>query len=153
MNLPTLYRYAAQFRALHTNYTAQHNQSPHKFILLLSIIKLYEQDILRDPKIYLTDDLKTTFEREWDLWVKNTHHRQNIGLPLYHMKSEPFWHFHVPEDKADEFKQKNRMKTFSSLQQVVDYVAIDSELCALFRQPESRELLKDVLISRLYHIA
>lgn len=153
MNNELLEYYATQFRGLHTHYTHQHNQSPHKFILLLSIIKLYENTILHDNKIYLTDDLKMAFEREWSRWVKNPHHKMNVGLPLYYMKSETFWHFHVPDDKMVEFTNKHRMKTFSSLQQVVDYVEIDNELYLLFRQPESRRFLQDALISCLRRIA
>lgn len=147
-----VFHYAAQFRQLRTNYTHQHNQSPHKFIFLLSIIRLYEEGVLQNPQIALTDSLRMAFEREWALWVRNPHHQMNVGLPLYHMKSETFWRFEVLPENAVAFANKNRMKTFSSLQQVVEYAEIDAKLAHLFRQPETRQLLKDVLLARLFEI-
>lgn len=150
--LSTLLNYATQFRQLHTNYTHKNNQSPHKFVLLLAIIRLYEQEDLQAERIYLTENIRRAFEREWHLWVRNPHHKMRFGLPVYHMKSEPFWRFVLLPENEEQFENKSLMRTFSNLQEIVDYVEIDAELVALFRQPETRELLKDVLLARLFEI-
>lgn len=146
----TLYHYASQLRDLHTHYTKQHNQSPHKFILMLAIIRLYEQGVLRSHQIVLNDNIRIAFEHEWALWISHDHHQMNVGLPVYHMKSEPFWRFDYSIEYKQDFENKNKMKTFSSLQKVVNHAEIDEALCALFRQPESREMLRDVLLSCLF---
>lgn len=73
-------------------------------------------------------------------------------MPLYHMKTEPFWHFHIKPDMADMFEQKNRMKTLSSLRQTVSGVELDLPLAQLLLQPETRLVLQDVLLARLFGI-
>ena len=44
-------------------------------------------------------------------------------------------------------------KSLKNLRDSVDCILIDTELVALLRQPETRALLKDVLLARLYEIA
>ncbi|MDK4527762.1 restriction endonuclease [Kingella kingae] len=152
MNHQSLFYYANGFRQLHTNFTHKNNQSPHKFILMLAVVALYEKSSLHTEKVVLNDELKQEFERQWALWVQNSHHKMNFGMPLYHMKSEPFWRFHLKPDSESEFENKHRMKTFSSLCEVVEYVELDADLVALFKQPATCQILKDVLLARLFEI-
>ncbi len=115
-DLAALLKYAEQFRRLHTSFTQANNQAPHKFILLCSLCLLYESGSLHAEQIDFTgallDEWQEIFGWQWRLWVANEYHRENFGMPLYHMKTEPFWHFCVKPGMEDVFEQKNRMKVF-----------------------------------------
>ncbi|MDO4878772.1 MAG: hypothetical protein Q3966_05685 [Neisseria sp.] len=154
--LPALLEYAEQFRRLHTSFTQANNRAPHKFILLYSLCLLYESGSLFAEKIDFTDALldewQEIFGRQWRLWVANEYHRENFGMPIYHMKTEPFWRFRVKLGMEDMFEQKNRMKTLSGLRQTVSGVEIDAPLARLLRQAETRKILQDVLLARLFEI-
>ena len=52
----------------------------------------------------------------------------------------------------DAFEQKNRMKALSSLRQTVSGVELDLSLARLLLQPETRLVLQDVLLARLFEI-
>lgn len=151
MTLAILAKYADYFRALRTNYTHEHNQSPHKFIVLLSLIRLYDSGSLKSEKIQFSDELLSTwqnvFQQEWIKWVKNPYHKMNFAMPLYYLRSVPFWRFYLQDGAEDKFG-----KSLKNLRESVDYILLDTELAALFRQPETRELLKDVLLAKLFEI-
>ena len=156
IDLPVLLKYAEQFQGLHTSFTYAQNQSPHKFILLYSLCLLYASGSLRTEQIKFSDELliewQMVFRKQWQLWVANDYHQEKFGMPLYHMKTEPSWHFHIKPDMADMFEQKNRMKTLSSLRQTVSGVELDLSLARLLLQPETRLVLQDVLLARLFEI-
>ena len=155
-DLAALLKYAEQFRSLHTSFTQANNRAPHKFILLYSLCLLYESGSLHTEKIDFSDTLleewQAIFRRQWRRWVANAYHQENFGMPLYHMKTEPFWYFCVKLGMEDAFEQKNRMKALSGLRQTVSGVEIDTPLARLLRQSETRAVLQDVLLAQLFEI-
>ena len=111
-DLAALLKYAEQFRSLHTSFTQANNRAPHKFILLYSLCLLYESGSLHTEKIDFSDTLleewQAIFRQQWQRWVANAYHQENFGMPLYHMRTEPFWYFCVKPGMEDAFEQKNR---------------------------------------------
>lgn len=64
--------------------------APHKPVLLLSVINLFETGILYGPHIPITPELVATFRSIWTQLVM-TRHDPIFALPFSHMRSEPFW--------------------------------------------------------------
>ena len=155
-DLAALLKYAEQFRSLHTSFTQANNRAPHKFILLYSLCLLYESGSLHTEKIDFSDTLleewQAIFRQQWRRWVANAYHQENFGMPLYHMRTEPFWYFCVKPGMEDAFEQKNRMKALSSLRQSVSGVEIDKPLARLLQQAETWAVLQDVLLAQLFEI-
>ena len=155
-DLAALLKYAEQFRSLHTSFTQANNRAPHEFILVYSLCLLYESGSLHTEKIDFSDMLleewQAIFRQQWQRWVANAYHQENFGMPLYHMRTEPFCYFCVKPGMEDAFEQKNRMKALSSLRRTVSGVEIDALLARLLRQAETRVVLQDVLLAQLFEI-
>lgn len=151
MKLFDLLRYAAMFRALHTNVRYKHNRSPHKFILLYSLCVLYDKGSLKTARLVLDDDLldawQAEFRENWAKWVRNEYHQRKFVTPFYYMRSEPFWRIKLRENAAKEFGLALRR-----IRESVEYVEIDDALAVLLRQPETNRLLRDVLLGQLFEI-
>lgn len=151
MKLFDVLRYAAMFRALHTNVRYEHNRSPHKFILLYSLCVLYDKGSLKTARLVLDDDLldawQAEFRENWAKWVRNEYHQRKFVTPFYYMRSEPFWRIKLRENAAEEFGLALRR-----IRESVEYVEIDDALAALLRQPETNRLLRDVLLGQLFEI-
>jgi len=64
--------------------------APHKPILLLSIIRLFENGIFINNQIYVLPELVASFKTNWNKLV-TTNHFPIFTLPFYHLCSEPFW--------------------------------------------------------------
>lgn len=119
--------------------------SPHKPILLLSLIENFEQGIIQGNKIYMTPEFVASFKSNWQAYV-STNHDMRVTLPFYHLKSENFWEL-IPNKGFEEMiKQKSLMRSFKNLRTVVSYAYIDDELVYLLKDKVNRHVLKLAII-------
>ena len=140
-----LQKYLDEFLSLTTNKHAG-AIAPHKPILLLSVIDLFEGGQLKDNHIELTDQLERLFMCNWHQYVGNSlFYRPNIDKPYWHMKNEPFWELVSKSSlPVEAIKSPYSVKT---LQENV-YAVIDEELVLLLKDPEMREVLRKSLIDK-----
>lgn len=84
--------YSELFDQLYTN-KQNVKESPHKRVLLLSIIDSIDKGQIISPEIELTPALESTYNDIWELHLKGeTYYKPNIKVPFTYMASEPFWH-------------------------------------------------------------
>lgn len=140
-----LQKYLDEFLSLTTNKHAG-AIAPHKPILLLSIIDMFESGQLIGNHIELTDQLERFFMRNWRQYVGNSiFYRPNIDKPYWHMKNEPFWKLvSKTSQPVEAIKSPYSVKT---LQENV-YAVIDDGLVSLLKDTETREVLRKALIDR-----
>lgn len=125
---PKLKKYQNYFASLKRS-NRNGELAPHKLILMLAIMKLYES-----PKQYktvlvkLTPELIELFNHYWREYVNSPIWIMDINMPWTHMKSEPFWHECYNTAKG---------------------CWIDEELKTLFRNVYYREALRKVLLEQL----
>ena len=123
--------------------------APHKPVLLLSIIALYEKGIYIDNQIAVLPELVATFKSFWNPLVITNHHPQ-FTLPFYHMKSEKFYTL-VPNFGYEKLLlTNNAVRTLDGLRMSVNYGMLDVELSMLLQNPESREVLKHTLLDTYF---
>ena len=76
--------YIEAFKSLKTN-NKYGRKSPHKAVLMLTVIELYEQNLLSDNEIFYDDTLKSMFVNMWN--------RALPDEPLFHPEAYmPFWY-------------------------------------------------------------
>ncbi len=116
---------------------------PHKPILLLAVIELFEQGLLRKNQIFLSAELIAAFLKYWNN-LGATSYRANIALPFFNMTNEGFWH--LKAKPGFEFRSsKVSLRKLSALKESVQYVYLDDQLFRLLRDKTSRKtLLKTV---------
>ena len=84
--------YIEAFKNLKTN-NKYSRKSPHKAILLLSVIEMYETNVLSENMILYDDMLKSTFQKVWERTLKDeTLFHPELYLPFWYMQNEDFWH-------------------------------------------------------------
>lgn len=126
--------------------------APHKPILLLSVIRMFEQGIFKDRRIEIIPELVASFNSHWAQLV-TTNHNKIFALPFYHMRSEPFWEL-LPNPGCDTWiNSKSSMRSFGNLTTAVQCAIIDSDLATLLRNSETRDLLKVVLLDTYFGIS
>ena len=74
----------------HLKRDAKNGGAPHKPILLLSIIRLFEEGIFTNNQVHILPELVASFKTNWSKLVV-TYHHPIFAMPFYHMSSEPFW--------------------------------------------------------------
>jgi putative restriction endonuclease len=139
MPLGTLLAYTKQFAKLRRAHTF--GGAPHKPILLLSILHLFEQGVIKQNRIEITPQLVSTFKDFWRLLV-TTPHTPNFSLPFYHLKSEPFWHLVVKPGHQLALTKSHSIKSFSALKDAVGWASFDTDLFKLLEVKENLEILR-----------
>ncbi len=124
--------------------------APHKPVLLLSVIELYEKDLIYENRIYISPELVGSFKSHWAELVL-TDHQMIFALPFYHMRSEPFWKLVANPGCERWIEAKSSMRSFSNLRTAVSYAEIDNDLYSLMLSHENREILKLTLLEKYFH--
>lgn len=141
--------YIEAFKNLKTN-NKYSRKSPHKAILLLTVIEMYETNALSENIIYYDDKLKDTFQKVWDRVLKNeTLFHAEAYFPFWFMQSEDFWHI-VPKRGKEEIItlmiDEHIKPSESKLVDCVKYAELDEDLFFLMTLPSGRSSLKKALL-------
>jgi putative restriction endonuclease len=123
--------------------------APHKPILLLSIIRLFENGIFTNNQIYVLPELVASFKANWAKLVV-TNHFPIFALPFYHLGSEPFWKLIANTGCEKWIESKSSMRSFGNLTTAVKYALIDNELADLLIVPENRDILKIAILDKYF---
>ena len=141
--------YVEAFQNLKTN-NKYSRKAPHKAVLLLAIIDMFESCELTDNVIKYDDALKSAFVKMWNKVLPNeaTFHSEAY-LPFWFMQSEGFWHI-VPlrgkEDILTILKDSHVKPSESKLRDCVNYAELDEDLYFLMTLQSGRSSLKRALL-------
>jgi putative restriction endonuclease len=125
--------------------------APHKPILLLSLIYEYEQGRIEANRIYITPELTHSFSTCWNSLVE-TNHSIGFALPFSHLSGEKgdWWRLIANPGCEGWIENKGSMKSFSNLMAAVSYAEIDLNLASLLLNKETREILRQVLLTTYF---
>jgi putative restriction endonuclease len=138
------HHYARKFTKLRVD-RASGNPAPHKPILLLAVIDLFEQGVIQRNEIYLSPDLTANFLKFWHRLVSTDHH-SNIALPFFHLTGEKFWHLMPNPGFEAAIQSRVKIRTLPALQAAVKYAYLDTDLFNLLSEQKTRTELTTVLI-------
>lgn len=133
----------------HLRRDSKNGGAPHKPILILSIINLFNQRIYNSREIEILPELVSSFKNNWSQLVETNHH-PIFSLPFYHMNSEPFWEL-IPNIGCEKWiKSKGSMRGFNNLTTAVKFALIDKDLADILQIPGYRDILKLELLGRYF---
>jgi putative restriction endonuclease len=125
-------------------------ERPHKPVLLLAILDLFDRGVLAHNQVPLTPELVRTFNRYFAV-VRHHNDRPTIDNPFFHLSGDGFWEL-VPQSGAPPLYQPgnvSRAPTIKTLR--TTYGRFDSEFyAALLDQPGTRHQLREALIARYF---
>ena len=147
--------YIETFKNLRTN-NKYGRKSPHKAVLMLTVIELYEQNILTDNEICYDDELKKMFLKVWNkvLPYEQKFH-PDAYLPYWYLQNDSFWHIVPKRDKEAILSsmRDNRVKpSETSLYDSVKYAELDEDLYFLMTLSSGRSSLKRVLLETYFDL-
>lgn len=125
-------------------------KSPHKAVLMLTVIELYEKNILMDNEIRYDETLKSTFLKMWNVVLPNEPlFHPDAYLPFWYLQNDNFWHI-VPirgkEDILSLMRDTNIKPSEAKLIDSVKYAELDEDLYFLMTLPSGRSSLKRALL-------
>jgi len=143
-----LQKYVRKFSKLRRGVT-KYGPAPHKPILLLAVLRGFDEGWIIGNRIELTPELVGAFKSIWRNLV-TTGHSPLIAQPFFYMRGEKFWH-HVPNSGFEEWVKVTRnCQTISVLHKAVDCVQLDPDLFALILSPAHRTILRQTLLQTYF---
>lgn len=141
--------YVEAFQNLRTN-NKWGRKSPHKAVMMLTVIELFEQNVLSDNEIHYDDTLKSAFLKMWNRVLPHEPlFHPEAYLPFWYLQSDSFWHI-VPirgkEDILTLMRDTNIKPSESKLEDCVRYAELDEDLYFLMTLRSGRSSLKRVLL-------
>lgn len=147
--------YASCFAKLNTNKNRFHwtadtyNSAPHKPLLLLSVLDLFERGEVRSNLIELSPDLGELFVRYWEK-VFPFGQQGSLALPFFHLRSDGFWHLQPQPGKEVILTSTSSISSLPRLEETVLGARLDEALYELLSVPESRAFLRAILIETYF---
>ena len=120
--------YVKAFYRLNVN-RARGRVSPHKPVMLLTIIELVESGLLKENKIYYNPRLLEIF-RAYFQAVQKPGDACNPYFPFFHLKSEKFWHLQPLPGKDNVLKAMHTVRGPTDITGNIAYVYLDDDLLA-----------------------
>lgn len=125
-------------------------KTPHKAVLLLTIIEMYESDEICSNEIRYNQQLLDTF---YEVWKRTLPDDDSLFVdayfPFWTMQNEDFWHL-VPyrgkEENLTLLKERQVRPSERKIKECVDYVELDEDLFFLMTLPSGRSSLKRALL-------
>jgi len=122
-----------------------HGIAPHKPILLISILQLFASKFIKENRIYLTPELVALFRENWAKLV-TTQHDCRISYPFYYLRSDKFWHLKPKNNFIEISSFGSLVKSFSKLNEAIDYASFDEELFKLLEDQLNCNILIEFLL-------
>lgn len=147
--------YARRFARLRTDKSfsrwsdATSNRAPHKPLLLLSVLDLFEQGEVKSNLIELGPDLGELFAQYWNA-VLPFDRRGNLALPFFHLRSEGFWSLLPRRGREEALGSASQIRSLSRLQETVVGARLDEALHEILHVRNSRDWLRSVLIETYF---
>lgn len=147
--------YAKRFARLRTDknryrWTAiTFNRAPHKPLLLLSVLDLFDQGEIETNLIEITPDLGQLFSRYWTN-VLPFDHPGKLVLPFFHLRNEEFWRLLPKEGKETALNATSQISSLSRLRETVSGARLDEALYEILHVREAREHLRAVLVETYF---
>lgn len=141
--------YVEAFRNLRTN-NKYGRKSPHKAVLMLTVIEMYEKNIITDNEIYYDDSLKSMFLKVWNRVLPNEPlFHPEAYLPFWYLQNDSFWHI-LPirgkEDILSLMRDTNIKPSEAKLSDSVRCAELDDDLHFLMTIASGRSSLKRALL-------
>lgn len=122
------------------------DKAPHKPILLLSILELFDEGVLWDNRIEILPQLVATFKNIWSKLVNNANWQPKIFLPFFHLSGDGFWHLKTIPGANIILTNSYSPKSLASLRDSIYYGYFDDHIYREIIDPGKRAILRQQLL-------
>ena len=138
---------------LKQGYSKNLGKAPHKPILLLAVIDMFDKGEIVENKIFISATLVSRFRSFWQALVL-TGHTANFALPFYHLHNEKqrFWLLKSFQGLDKVLTKSNSIRSFKALVEFVDYAYLSETMYAKISDKTGRLELKKYLLQTYFEV-
>lgn len=123
---------------------------PHKPLMLLAVLDLFDANLVEDNRILFNQDLVERFQEYFDA-VKREGDWCQPGPPFFHLRSSGFWK-HQPIPGREEQYSRLRSSGGGSKRIVdnIQYAYLDRTALSVFSSPDQRKELRRFILTTFF---
>jgi len=141
-------RYIQAFSDLHTGKIGDHLR-PHKPVLLLAVLDLFEAGDLAENRIEFSPQLIETFAKYFEI-VRAADDQPTPVNPFFYMKSDGFWHHKPGEGMGKVYEYMKDPKGIAGTKEIIECAYLDDELFEIMKDPAGRAALREAIVGRYF---
>jgi len=124
-------------------------QKPHKLIMLLAVLDLFDQGLISENIIYLNEQLIRNFEKFFRQYSGKDDCCQP-GPPFFHLKSSFFWKHKIKAGREETYAElKTTGGGIKRIQDIIDYAYFEEHTFKLLSQKRYRLEIVNLILSLL----
>ncbi|TAJ09197.1 HNH endonuclease [Marinilabiliaceae bacterium JC017] len=129
----------------------KYGPAPHKPVLLLAVIDMFETGQLEHNWIEVSGELVIRFQDWWKLLV-STNHSPTFALPFYHLSNEPneLWKLVLLPGKEMPLTRSHSIKSFKALNETVAAARLSPSFYKALVNPVEREKIKQAILEKYF---
>jgi putative restriction endonuclease len=147
-----LNHYVREFERLRVN-LVDGRPSPHKAVMLLSLIQLFDEGKVQNNRIEFSPELKEVYRAFFEV-VANERDHAHPYFPFFHLQgadqNSRFWHLTAKVGRERELASLRSPRRLNDIHENVAYVSLDPELYQHLQDPESRRVLQLALLRKWF---
>ena len=121
------------------------SKKPHKLVMLLAVVDLFEKGLLKENKIYFNSDLLESFTNIFNL-IRSRGDWNQPASPFFHLRSSNFWHHKVkPLHEIQYSKLTTSGGGSKRIIENIDYVYLSEYCYQVMIDIDSRKKLREFL--------
>lgn len=104
---------------------------PHKLVMLLAVLDLFDSGLLMENRIPLNDELIGRFRVQDELCQP--------GPPFFHLRTSGFWHHHVLPEHIPEYRSLTTTGSGTgTIHRLIEYAYLSNGTYRVFIDPDTR---------------
>lgn len=128
---------------------SKERQKPHKILMLLAVLDLFDQGLLKDNQIYFNSQLIGNYEKYFRLYAEEGDWCQP-GPPFFHLRGAYFWKHNVKKNREHVYARiKSSGGETKRITENIEYAYFDEETFSILSKKNLRSNFRRFLISLL----
>lgn len=130
-------------------------EKPHKYILLLAIIQLLEEDVSH-PNKFPFKELEGKFDELWTEYGSIYCAAKGLlEFPYYHLISSGLWHHKVKQEAESRYKEYQNSRspryrfTKRRILETIEHAYLESRFYLILSNPEARQQLRSAILKHI----
>jgi putative restriction endonuclease len=141
--------YLVKWTSLHRNVNLSYGAAPHKPVLLLTLLDLFDKGSLQKNFIAVSPELVAAFRFYWQALVPANTWQERIAYPFRHLTHEGWWEL-IKDGAPVSTKSIGDVTSIGQLLRKVDGARFADDLWMLLQDKVARAALRQRLIERYF---
>lgn len=117
---------------------------PHKYVALLSAIKILSENSFKDNRVYYTDNFKRIFSEIFSRYSSEDD-RNRSYTPFFHLKTSSFWKLVPKQNMEQELDTATTVGGPTALNDIVEFAELSNSFMNMLQNNEARSFLETTI--------